>query len=210
MEEYIQEVGRGGRDGKRCDATLYFKPIHLSHCDDHMRKYVKNPEQVCRRVMLMTYFKGKINSPDLKRECCDVCQKSCQCTGCIKGSLNSASLVHVAESIDLAVGDVPALSRQVDDSDRQFLQQMLSEIKIEAGSSIFGTVGLSCGLDDEVIEAIANACQYIFSIDYIMANFPVFSKELAVEILKVVNEIFNDIAEVEFINSMDENIVNDF
>ena len=210
VEEYIQEVGRGGRDGKRCDATLYFKPIHLSHCDDHMRKYVKNPEQVCRRVMLMTYFKGKINSPDLKRECCDVCQKSCQCTGCIKGSLNSASLVHVAESIDLAVGDVPALSRQVDDSDRQFLQQMLSEIKIEAGSSIFGTVGLSCGLDDEVIEAIANECQYIFSIDYIMANFPVFSKELAVEILKVVNEIFNDIAEVEFINSMDENIVNDF
>ena len=115
VEEYIQEVGRGGRDGKRCDATLYFKPIHLSHCDDHMRKYVKNPEQVCRRVMLMTYFKEKINSPDLKHECCDVCQKSCQCTGCIKGSLNSASLVHVAESIDLAVGDVPALSRQVDD-----------------------------------------------------------------------------------------------
>ena len=210
VEEYIQEVGRGGRDGKRCDATLYFKAIHLSHCDDHMRKYIKNPEQVCRRVMLMTYFKEKINSPNLKHECCDVCQKSCQCTGCIKGSLNSASLVHVAESIDLAVGHVPALSRQVDNSDRQFLQQMLSEIKIKAGSSIFGTVGLSCGLDDEVIEAIANECQYIFSIDYIMANFPVFSKELAVEILKVLNEIFNDIAEVEFINSMDENIVNDF
>ena len=158
----------------------------------------------------MTYFKEKINSPDLKHERCNVCQKSCQCTGCIKGSPNSASLVHVAESIDLAVGHVPALSRQVDDIDRQFLQEMLSEIKIEAGSSIFGSVGLSCGIDDEVIEAIAKKCQYIFSTDYIMANFPVFSKELAVEILKVVNEIFNDIAEVEFINSMDENIVNDF
>ena len=60
------------------------------------------------------------------------------------------------------------------------------------------------------LKRIANECQYIFSIDYIMANFPVFSKELAVEILKVVNEIFNDIAEVEFINSMDENIINDF
>ena len=43
-----------------------------------------------------------------------------------------------------------------------------------------------------------------------MANFPVFSKELAVEILKVVYGIFNDIAEVEFINNMDENIINDF
>ena len=147
----------------------------------------------------MAYFKEKINSPDLKHERCNVCQKSCQCTGCIKGSPNSASLVHV-----------PALSRQVDDIDRQFLQEMLSEIKIEAGSSIFGSVGLSCGVDDEVIEAIAKKCQYIFSTDYIMANFPVFSKELAVEILKVVYGIFNDIAEVEFINNMDENIINDF
>ena len=60
------------------------------------------------------------------------------------------------------------------------------------------------------LKRIANECQYIFSIDYIMANFPVFSKELAVEILKVVYGIFNDIAEVEFINSMDENIINDF
>ena len=60
----------------------------------------------------------------------------------------------MAESIDLAVGHVPALSRQVDDIDRQFLQEMLSEIKIEAGSSIFGNVGLSCGIDDEVLKPL--------------------------------------------------------
>ena len=43
---------------------------------------------------------------------------------------------------------------------RQFLQEMLTEIKIKAGSSIFGSVGLSCVLDDEVIEANANNCQF--------------------------------------------------
>ena len=103
----------------------------------------------------MTYFKEKINSPDLKHECYDVCQKSRQCTDCIRDSPSSASLVPVAESIDLAVGHVPALSRLVDDSDRQFLQEMLTEIKIKKGRSIFGSVGLLCVLDDEVIEAIA-------------------------------------------------------
>ena len=89
-----------------------------------------------------------------------MCHKSRQCTDCIKDSPNSASLVPVAESIDLAVGHVPALSRLVDDSERQFLQEMLTEIKIKAGRSIFRGVGLSCVLDDEVIEAIANNCQF--------------------------------------------------
>ena len=59
VKEYIQEVGSGGRDGRRCDAILCFKSINLSHCDDHTRKYIENPKQVCRRVMLMTYFKER-------------------------------------------------------------------------------------------------------------------------------------------------------
>ena len=42
-----------------------------------------------------------------------------------------------------------------------------------------------------------------------MGNFPVFSKQVAKEILTIVDEIFNDIDEGEFLNARDESFIND-
>ena len=43
-----------------------------------------------------------------------------------------------------------------------------------------------------------------------MGNFPVFSKQVANEILTIIDEIFNDIDEGELnLNSMDESLIND-
>ena len=42
-----------------------------------------------------------------------------------------------------------------------------------------------------------------------MSNFPVFSKQVAKEILTIIDKIFNDIDEGEFLNSMDESFIND-
>ena len=61
-----------GRDGKPCKATLYYRPFHLAHCDEHMRNFLKNTEGKCRREILMNYFKEKPDTPDLKHDCCDI------------------------------------------------------------------------------------------------------------------------------------------
>ena len=37
MEEYVQEIGRAGRDGRKSHGILYFKSYHLAHCDDSMK-----------------------------------------------------------------------------------------------------------------------------------------------------------------------------
>ena len=40
LESYVQEVGRGSRNGPPCKAILYYRPFHLAHCDEHMRNYL--------------------------------------------------------------------------------------------------------------------------------------------------------------------------
>ena len=77
LESYIQEVGRGGRDGSQCEAILYYRPFHLAQCDEHMRNFIKNTEKKCRREVLMNYFKEKVNAPESVHNCCDACRSNC-------------------------------------------------------------------------------------------------------------------------------------
>ena len=52
IEMYIQESGRGGRDGKPSIAVLYVNNGKLRHTLEEMKAYCKNTT-VCRRVLLM-------------------------------------------------------------------------------------------------------------------------------------------------------------
>ena len=99
----------------------------------------------------------------------------------------------------------------MEEDERQLLRELLREIppKTSPDSSVFGCAELSTELDQEVIDAIAINCQYIFSIDYVMKNFTIFDRQVAKEILTIVDEIFNDIDEGEFLIGMDENFIND-
>ncbi|CAB3987770.1 DNA helicase [Paramuricea clavata] len=59
MEEYFQEIGRGGRDGLPSTATLYYNSHDLSkrrkEMSNVMRNYVTSTS-VCRREMILKYF----------------------------------------------------------------------------------------------------------------------------------------------------------
>ena len=78
---------------------------------------------------------------------------------------------------------MPTMARHVQQEEREFLKNMLEDIKISSGtaSSMFGSSELVSELGEQVIEAIVGKCEYIFSVPFIMDNFSVFSKELANE-----------------------------
>ena len=84
IEAYVQEVGRGGRDGSETQACLYFDKGGMAAVDANMKRYCMN-EALCRRKLLMSYFVQDYSSRVMRTcKCCDVCRQCCNCAQCIK------------------------------------------------------------------------------------------------------------------------------
>lgn len=60
-------------------------------------------------------------------------------------------------------------------------------------SSYFPSPDSSTGFSDSLIDVIVKNCEYIFDLDYITKNVPVFSEDHAVEILQIIKDVFGDI-----------------
>ena len=82
IETYVQEVGRGGRDGKPTYCLLFYgKGIYSRHCNKQILDYCKNKDE-CRRDALYSKF-GSYNPGTSSLfhtcKCCDICSKLCKC-----------------------------------------------------------------------------------------------------------------------------------
>ncbi len=76
---YVQEIGRGGRNGQPCEATMYWSNRDIgknTHTTDEMRQFVKSTE--CRRKVLVELFGSEFDSTSSEapqpQECCDICE----------------------------------------------------------------------------------------------------------------------------------------
>ena len=78
IEEYQQEYGRSGRDGKASDALLMWNGNLMRHVSKAMREYVQNHEQ-CMRQKLMHQFGATPSFVQVAHSCCDICAVSCSC-----------------------------------------------------------------------------------------------------------------------------------
>lgn len=81
LEQYLQEIGRAGRDGNPSHAILIAGKGNR-HIQYSMKMYCENKES-CRRKLLfepfVMYSHSEIST--IKCECCDLCRISCDC-GC--------------------------------------------------------------------------------------------------------------------------------
>ena len=186
VESYVQEIGRGGRDGRACSALLYYKPYHLAHCDKEMRDYVKTTQ--CRRKVLLKHFKEKEIALNPMHKCCDTCTQFCKCQGD-----NCVMQLEAVDNVDTGLPE-ESISRTVEDEERKLFIELLTDID---------TLGTYETLGSNLILEIAGKLEYIFFADYLIENFPIFNLHLANDIFLAVKDIFNDISEANAYLVMD-------
>ena len=79
VDHYVQESGRGGRDGHLCEVVLYlYSGSTRGKISSEMKMYCKN-KKCCRRIQLMECFPGHIEFPQPAHMCCDICATECLC-----------------------------------------------------------------------------------------------------------------------------------
>ena len=111
IECYVQETGRGGRDGKGTSAYLYYNRRDISqsgHLEESMHAYCLNSTH-CRRQLLMAPFNERkiVASPVPMHLCCYVCAKLCVCNSCtVDEDFNNMSKEDV-ENFDQTFWDEP-------------------------------------------------------------------------------------------------------
>ena len=93
IETYVQEIGRGGRDGGLTYATLFYSDALKRFVDKNTIKYCQQ-DKCCRRDTLFSDFDKYQHSPiNIGCKCCDVCMQVCECGSfdhCVKFDNNNS------------------------------------------------------------------------------------------------------------------------
>ncbi|CAG2200851.1 recQ [Mytilus edulis] len=99
---YLQEIGRAGRDGRQSSAYMHY------NMSDIATNTIVQPEvrefcllKTCRRKFLSQYFETKVDLDSiLKHNCCDVCEKECECDHCLVSEVEKCEVIDNCQCAD--------------------------------------------------------------------------------------------------------------
>ena len=71
-----------------------------------MRDYCKNPQNVCRRKIVLSHFGFGIPSLRDKHSCCNICRTDCECSECVELHQDVLALenIHIPDNEFLLSG----------------------------------------------------------------------------------------------------------
>ena len=78
VADFIQQAGRGGRDGKQAHCVTYYTKQQLSRCGKEVKIVIKSPE--CQRQALYDHFSDSVSPLSPSHLCCSSCQLQCACS----------------------------------------------------------------------------------------------------------------------------------
>ena len=179
LDEYLQEYGRAGRDGRPSQANLLWNRSLSRNCSVEMKKYLCTND-ICYRSMIMTYFGVDKSRCDIGHHCCDVCQNLCICAD--------------EERKRACIDTLPYLVTTSPDSERM-KRRVIKPKRIELRESLLELDAVSEQKElyaFHITSLISNA-EHIITHQDIQFFVPVkFNASHAKNILRVFTEIFGD------------------
>ena len=196
VDDYFQESGRAGRDGKASEAVIFHYPgCLLGHVSKKMKEYCKLSNDRCRRSELLSHFpSSRTDSIHLvpKHLCCDHCTMLCTCDDEPQQLFSLPSLQKWSQnsqpSDELDTRHVsPDQRTQLKERLLGFWQEVLDSIA-DSDCSVSDDTKLESILASTRIDSIVESCHYIFSVEdleeiCIMWNYSIDVMEIIDEIL---------------------------
>ena len=190
LADHLQQAGRAGRDTQPAHSIIMYLGKHLVQCEGPIRHMVKKKE--CIRKLLLCHFTDDDVSLSPMHDCCNRCHALCKCGGdtCTKMSYPFDKLSAVVKEVEQI--------REVYEDDKTCLRNALGEIKqslnIYSRTTFFDSSGVLChGFSDSIINSIVNNCHKIFTLADLLENGFISSLQIAVTVLEVFSEIFEDV-----------------
>ena len=184
MEEYHQEIGRAGRDGKPAVAKMYFNGSDIATnktgMTEEMRKFCLTDSK-CLRLCLLEHFdmKQKFSYP-AKHHCCSVCATQCSCEECLlaEATERRATLMDVSS-------DKPM--RVVTEQQRKSLGDALSKYRLNL---LQQRSYLCTGFTKQTIDFIVQNCEQFITFSDLKEKVHFWTDELAVAVFELVRSHF--------------------
>ena len=197
VEEFLQEIGRAGRDGNSAQAVLLFHGHHLKNCDKAITDYC-NSTSGCLRKQLLSSFEETdlehLSSETDSHNCCLHCHKECDCIGENKCQVELPDLI-VEEKKEMSEQSCRTISNEQKNLIEDILLDQQSLLAF--GISSYLSPGCADAYSTSLIKTVLDHAKYIYTVAYVMDNLPVFNKRIAYNILCIMQDIFGDIPVTE-------------
>ena len=192
LTDHLQQAGRAGRDSEQAFNVILYQGKHSGQCERSVKEVISSKE--CVRKLLLHHFTDDDVSLTIKHDCCNRCHAVCSCGGedC------SVSYFDFDQLKDGQTQEVSQDGREVSIEDKECLRDALHEVKLSldlrSGLTLFDASGMiTHGFSDNVIDSVVDNCGKIHNINDLMQYGFISSLHIAVTVLEVLNEVFEDI-----------------
>lgn len=191
IEDFVQEIGRAGRDGKPAVSLLLYQGKHLRKCDRAVKEYAKS--EGCQRTILLSQF-GSGKSSVAGHDCCLSCHEKCLCNDNSVCGKEMPFLFHKVQQ-GSTQAKKPQRTRKLRNVELQLLEEFLKDYQqqlLSACPSYYLSPECTTGFSDTLIKSVLSKAKYIFDLEYILDHLPIFKVQHGIAIIQMFAEVFED------------------